>query len=208
MKNKKLFFVIYIIFIIIAIASMIILSILGKKERIGYLSEFKINANKTLELSGLNHIKYTYIINDEIDEEGLRNYILTNESIKKYSYHYRVKYYDKVFRSSDIYGVYIDTNEIIMENNFIKEIKMEGNGSPFGNFVSDKIIDFEKIDNVKYILKIKKNIISLVIIAFVLIFILYYIKFNKEKVIIIINNINKYRFAVAGIIFIGAVLDN
>lgn len=206
MKKHKLFLTIYIVLLFVSIASLIILSFLGSKERICYLSEFKINANKTLELSGLNHIKYTYIINDEIDEEGLRNYILTNESIKKYSYHYRVKYYDKVFRSSDIYGVYIDTNEIIMENNFIKEIKMEGNGSPFGNLVSDKIIDFEKIDNVKYILKIKKNIISLVIIVFVLIFILYYIKFNKEKVIIIINNINKYRFAVAGIIFILCII--
>lgn len=127
MKKHKLFLTIYIVLLFVSIASLIILSFLGSKERICYLSEFKINANKTLELSGLNHIKYTYIINDEIDEEGLRNYILTNESIKKYSYHYRVKYYDKVFRSSDIYGVYIDTNEIIMENNFIKEIKMEEN---------------------------------------------------------------------------------
>ncbi|WP_295296871.1 hypothetical protein [uncultured Brachyspira sp.] len=51
MKNKKLFFVIYIIFITVIVISIIILSFLGNKERIGYLSDFKINVDKTFILN-------------------------------------------------------------------------------------------------------------------------------------------------------------
>ena len=210
MKNKKLFFVIYILFLIIIIAAMMILSFLGNKKRIGYLSEFNLNIDRTLELNSLIHIKNNYIIDNKFDEESIKNYIFTNESISEYSYGFRIKYYDKVFRNSDIYGVYIDTNKIITENNFIKEIKMAENGSPFGYLVSDKIIDFEKINNISYILKIKKNIISLSIIIAVFIFVIYYLIvlyiYHKEKCLYIINYINKYRFVIAGIVFILCII--
>ena len=53
MKNKKLFFGIYIILLFILFISLTILAILGKKERVGYLSEFKINVDNTLELNYL-----------------------------------------------------------------------------------------------------------------------------------------------------------
>ncbi len=131
-----------------------------------------------------------------MDYNSISSYILTNESIKKYSYHYRVKYYDKVFRSSDIYGVYIDTNKIMTENNFIKEMKMEGNGSPFGNLVLDKIIDFEKIDNVSYKLLLKDYVIILIIFIYIIYTFLLYI--NK---ILFENNKYKLLFYIITFIF-------
>lgn len=206
MINKKL----YIAFLIIIIASMVILSFLGSKERIGYLSDFNLNIDKTLELNGLTYVKENYIIYNEFDEEYIKNYIFTNNSITNYNYTFRIKYYSKIFRNSDIYDVYIDASKVIQGNGFIKEIQMDGNGSPFGYLVSDKIIDFEKIDNVNYILKIKKDIIFLFIIIAVLILVIYYLilfsVYNKEKFLYIINYINKYRFAIAGIVFILCII--
>ena len=52
--------------------------------------------------------------------------------IKKNTYHFRINYYDKIFRDSDIYNVYLDTQRTINDNSFIKNIKMEKDGSPFG----------------------------------------------------------------------------
>ncbi|MBW5396384.1 hypothetical protein E6A48_01395, partial [Brachyspira pilosicoli] len=82
MKNKKLFFTIYITFFIIIFISMTVLSILGKKERIGYLSEFKINTDKTLELNNftnINEISELFMVDNELDYDAITNYILTNE---------------------------------------------------------------------------------------------------------------------------------
>ena len=56
MKNKKLFLIIYISFVIITIIALIILSILGSKSRIGYLSNFKLNIERTLDLNNLSNI--------------------------------------------------------------------------------------------------------------------------------------------------------
>ena len=47
---------------------------------------------------------------------------------------------------------------------------MDGDGSPYGNIISDKKTIEEKIDNINYILKVKNNLIS--IICIILIFIL------------------------------------
>ena len=194
MYNNKIISKIFVIIFIVIIMTIILLSFLGKKERLGYLSDFSLNIDKTLELNGLTHIKYNYIINNKLDKESLKNYIITNESINEYSYGYRVKYYSKVFRNSDIYGVYVDTNKIIQDNNFIKEIKMDGNGSPFGNLVLYKIIDFENIDNINYILKIKNNMIYILILL-VCIF-LFIICYNK-----IVYLINKYNVLINKNIF-------
>ena len=156
MKNKNLFFKIYIAFVVIFAVSIIVLSFLGKKERVGYLSDFKLNIDKTLEINGLdiNEIKQLFTIDEKLDEVSITNYIITNTTITNYNYYFRIKYYDKVFRNSDIYGVYLDTNKVIEDNNFIKNISI-GGGSPFGNLTSNKIIDFENIDNINYILKLK-----------------------------------------------------
>ena len=154
-KNKKLFLKIYILFVILTIIALIVLQILGSKKRIGYLTNFKLNVYKTLELNNLENI------NNELDEEGLKNFILNNENITNYIYHFRIRYYDKVFRHSDIYAVYTDLNNL---TDFVKEVKMDYDGSPFGIFISDKkTIEEEKIDNVSYILKLKSSFIKLIL---------------------------------------------
>ena len=185
MQNNKLLLKIYCILLSICILSLIILSILGNKNRKGYLSDFVFDENhinKTLELNGLNitETKNLFIKDAILDNDALTNYIFTNESIKNYSYGFRIKYYSKVFRNSDIYGVYIDTNKIIQDNDFIKEIKMNNEGSPFGNLISSKKIN-ENIDNINYTLKLKSDviIISSIIIILIILFIIILI-FNKQ----------------------------
>ena len=107
MKNKNIFLKIYIPFLIICFITFIILSILGKKNRVGYLGEFQFGGssiNKTLELNGFNigETKKLFTIDDILDNDALTNYIFTNEAITNYSYGFRVKYYDKVFRKEFI----------------------------------------------------------------------------------------------------------
>ena len=118
--------IIYLCLSILLLTTLIILQILGSKERVGYLSDF------------------------EIIEKSKTNYI----------YDFRIRYYDKVFRHSDIYAVYPDLSNL---PDFVKEIKMDYEGSPFGVLVSDKIIEGEKIDNINYILKLKFSFIKLII---------------------------------------------
>ena len=160
-KNKNLFLKIYILFVIIISIALIILQILGSKNRIGYLTDFKLNVAKTLELNNLENI------NNKLDEEGLKNFILNNENITNYIYHFRIRYYDKTFRNNDIYGVYPDLSNL---PDYMENAEMEEGGSPYGNFISDRREIEEKIDNINYILKVKNNLIS--IICIILIFIL------------------------------------
>lgn len=179
MKSK-----ICISFIIIYTLALIILSILGNKTRKGYLSEFKfdeIHINQTLELNNLDieETKKLFTIDNQLDNNALINYIFTNEAITNYNYGFKLKYYSKIFRHSDIYGVYIDTNKVLQDNSFIKEINMDKNGSPFGNLISDKIIDFEKIDNVNYTLKIKYSLIIYLISFLIIISLFIMLKYYK-----------------------------
>ena len=152
--------IIYLCLSILLLTTLIILQILGSKERVGYLSDF------------------------EIIEKSKTNYI----------YDFRIRYYDKVFRNSDIYGVYLITNNL---PEYIKEIKMNESGSPFGSFVSAKIIEEEKID-INYILKLKINFVLILIIVICFLFILFEfarayllellkIFFNKLKLVNIKN---------------------
>ena len=145
-KNKNLFLKIYILFLIITIITLIILQILGSKNRIGYLTDF--------ELINLYQI-------DNPDNTINTNYI----------YGFRIRYYDKVFRNNDIYGVYLNTNNL---PNYIKEIKFREKGSPYGDLISSKSITEEKIDNINYVLKIKSdlsyNIISILLIVIIIIY--------------------------------------
>ncbi|MBW5396116.1 hypothetical protein E6A48_00015, partial [Brachyspira pilosicoli] len=99
MKNKKLSITIYLILVIIVFISIIILNILGKKERVGYLSDFNLNIDKTLQINGLNieETGKSFEIEDKLDETSITNYIFTNNSITNYSYGFRIKYYSKVF---------------------------------------------------------------------------------------------------------------
>ena len=189
-KNKNLFLKIYIPFVIIISIALIILQILGSKNRIGYLTDFNLEIYKTLELNNLNDI-----INEELDEEGIKNYLLTNENITNYVHHFRIRYYDKVFRNSDIYGVYVDLSNL---PDYMKNAEMEEGGSPYGNFTSDrKTIEIEKIDNVSYRLSIKSNIIIIFIATILTILCLNTIIYF---IIFIINNINKIPKVVKNII--------
>ncbi|WP_346677980.1 hypothetical protein [uncultured Brachyspira sp.] len=67
-KNKNLFLKIYIPFVIITIITLIVLQILGSKNRIGYLTDFNLNIERMLNLYDLENI------NNELDEEGLKNF--------------------------------------------------------------------------------------------------------------------------------------
>ncbi|WP_288520426.1 hypothetical protein [uncultured Brachyspira sp.] len=162
-KNKNLFLKIYILFLIITIITLIILQILGSKNRVGYLTDFSLVVDKTMKLKN-------------------------SENITNYVYHFRIMYYDKVFRHNDIYGVYPDLSNL---PDFVKEIKMDYDGSPFGIFISDKkIIEEDKVDNINYTLKIKKNIIDIVIFLYLSILILYLTNYLTNYLIkyFIINN--------------------
>ena len=157
MKHKNLFLKIYIPFVIITIIALVVLQILGSKKRIGYLNDFNLEIDRTLKLNNLTNIKENFTTNGELDEESIKNYLLTNENITNYVYHFRIRYYDKVFRNNDIYGVYVDLSNL---PDYMENAEMEAGGSPYGNFISDrKTIEEEKIDNINYKLSIKPNFI-------------------------------------------------
>ena len=160
MKHKNLFLKIYIPFVIVTIIVLIVLQILGSKKRIGYLTDFNLNIERTLSLNNLTNINESFTIDGELDEESKKNYLLTNENITNYVYQFRIRYYDKVFRNNDIYGVYVDLSNL---PDYIENAEMEEGGSPYGNLISDKLITEENIDNVSYILKLKYPFIKLII---------------------------------------------
>ena len=190
-KNKNLFLKIYIPFVIITVIALIVLQILGSKKRIGYLNDFNLEIDRTLELNNLSYIIENFIIDNELDEERLKNYLLTNENITDYVYHFRIRYYDKVFRNSDIYGVYVDLSNL---PDYMGNAEMERAGSPYGNFISDrKTIEEEKIDNINYKLSIKPNFIiillSIILVALFLYIIIYFIINNINKILKVVKNI-------------------
>ncbi len=213
-ENKNIFIVGLILMIILILTLIIIFSVLGSKTRIGYL-DFNLNTDKTLELNYLTDIKEDFIIDDKLDEKSLNNYLLTNENITNYVYHFKMGYYDKIFKHSDIYGVYPDLSNL---PDYIKEAEMDMAGSPFGNFVSSKIIEEDRIDNIEYILKIHNNII--IILFILLIFLLPKFKYSKflyiDFIIIIFilmiirkpEAIFKYQVLIDDALFIQSFLDN
>ena len=94
------------------------------------------------------------------------------------SHQFRIRYYDKVFRNSDIYGVYVDLSNL---PDYMENAEMEEGGSPFGNFIYDKkSIEMEKIDNINYTLKVKYYLVFIVIIILAA-FILYYLYETNKK---------------------------
>ena len=185
-KNKKLFLKIYILFVIIISIALIILQILGSKNRVGYLTDFNLNIERMLNLYDLENIIEDFTVDGELDEENIKNYLLTNENITNYIYHFRIRYYDKTFRNNDIYGVYPDLSNL---PDYMQNAEMEEGGSPYGNFISDKkTIEEYKIDNINYILKIKINIIKYVIYL-ILILLIIYTKIYFENIKIFFNGI-------------------
>ena len=57
-KNKKLFLKIYIPFVIIISIALIVLQILGSKNRVGYLTDFSLNIERMLNLYDLEIVFY------------------------------------------------------------------------------------------------------------------------------------------------------
>ena len=111
-KNKKLFLKIYILFVIIISVALIILQVLGSKKRVGYLTDFNLNIQRILNLYDLENIIEDFTVDGELDEESIKNYFLTNENITNYVHQFRIRYYDKIFRNNDIYGVYPDLSNL------------------------------------------------------------------------------------------------
>ena len=180
-KNKNLFLKIYILFVIITIIALTVLSVLGNKTRVGYLKPlfFIHNMERTLILN-LQSIKSDFIKDKKLDEEKWKNYLITNENIKIYCYGIKMEYYNKIFRNSDIYDVYPDLSDL---PDYVEEAKMQSEGNPFGDLISTKLINEDKIDNINYTLKIKKNIIEIIILLHLSILIIF-----------IMNNIKIYYY--------------
>ena len=153
MKNNSLFNKIILYIIIALTIFVLILFILGKFNRIGYLSDFN----------------------------------LVSEENGNYSYNFRIKYYSKIFRNSDIYCVYLNIDSL---PDYIKYVKFEEKGSPFGNLISSREILEEKIDNIEYNLNIKFHIF----IILILFFLLFYINYKRIEIKKYITSFfNKYR---------------
>ena len=173
------------IIILIIMGSISILYILGLKPRIGYLSEFNLQIENTLKLNNIyytniidenNYKESKYLLNnnrEKFNSETIIKFINTNKNITKYEYSFRIKYYTKIFRNSNIYDVYIKTNNIIYNYNFIKIININ-NKSPYGSLISSKPIIEKNLYNIQYFLKIK---MSLMIILFIVNVLIYYIKY-------------------------------
>ncbi|TXJ52769.1 alginate O-acetyltransferase AlgX-related protein [Brachyspira aalborgi] len=126
----------------------------------------------------------------------LSDFEIIEGSKSNYIYNFKIRYYDKVFRNSDIYGVYLITNSL---PEYIKEIKMNELGSPFGIIISDKIIEEEeKIDNIKYILRLKNSLIIFVVIIVDFIILFDFIKFELLQLFIKLKN----KFGVILILFL------
>ena len=190
-KNKKLLLIYFIIYILLIVS----LFILGRIEREGYLSDISINADDTLKINNINieTTKKLFYSNDKLNYSSLTNYIFTNNNISKYSYNFRIRYYSKVFRNSDIYGVYLNTNSL---PDYIKDIQFDKKGSPFGVLSSDKIIE-ENIDNIQYSLKIKSSFYIIILLVFIFLSIFVYLLRNTIFSVLTfllyrIKNINRY----------------
>ncbi|MEI0686126.1 hypothetical protein R4M03_00570 [Brachyspira pilosicoli] len=194
MKTKEILIKIFVVFSFVIIISIAVLGLLGIKERVGFLSDFNLNIDKTLYINGLdiNETKKLFTLDDKLDYNSITNYIFTNDSITNYSYDFRIKYYSKVFRNSDIYDVYPNIENILNNNNFIKEIKMGEKGSPFGDFISSKIIYTEKIDNINYTLKLKYKIILSILITLFSILVIFIFYFYRNKILLLVNNIRNF----------------
>ena len=115
----------------------------------------------------------------------LDKFELISNNLQSYDYNMRISYYNKIFRNSDIFGVYIDKK--YLNNNNILNITFNDYGSPFGVVtLNDTIENIGKIE-IKYKLFIKNYIILIYII---LVSILLLINYYKNIINIIHNILN------------------
>lgn len=187
MKNSRILNIICVLILSLDIIIGVSLSVLGNKTRIGYLTNFDLNLYSTLELNNINIKEAESLFTTEniLNEKELTNYVLTNDLITNYNYNFRISYYNKVFKNSDIYNVYIDINKVLENNDFIKKIKIDKLGSPFGVIESSVKLEYDKkIEDVSYNLKLKNIIIIFIIISFIIILsicLIYKYNFSLKK---------------------------
>ena len=192
---KKIFFKLYVLLVIIYTITFFSLYYFGGKIRRGYL-DLSFNENciyQTLKLNNLESIKSQFFIGYNLDIDGISNYIINNKNITNYFYGIKLKYYSTIFKNSDIYSVYVDTNKFIEDNNFIKEITMNEIGGPFGSLISSSILHDKKLE-FDYILKIKKIFIYVLIslyIILILFFVYHYLLYLDKLVLFIYSKLNK-----------------
>ena len=122
----------------------------------------------------------------------LSDFKLISSKNNIYTYQFRIKYHSKIFRNSDIYGVYINSKNIINANKYIRKITMNEVGSPFGILESNNKINGD-INNIVYTLKLKKPILILSSV-FVIILLLYSVILDFLKKLSKINFRNKYAY--------------
>ncbi|WP_157151265.1 hypothetical protein [Brachyspira sp. SAP_772] len=203
MFNRKLFLVIITLIVII-------IYILGIKPREASLYEFILDDYITLQLNNINieEVKKLFTTDNRLNNEDLANYIFTNENITNYYYSFRVRCNDKVFKNNHIYKLNIETNKILENNNFIKEINFDKKENLYGNLISDKKIEENKIDNINYTLKLRLYFFIGIILLITIFFIMpinyknppiFLIENGKQKVSVLIF---KYLFFIFYIVFI------
>ena len=122
----------------------------------------------------------------------LSDFKLISSKNNIYTYDFRIKYHSKVFRNSDIYGVYINSKNIINANRYIRKITINEAGSPFGKLESNKKIN-GNIDNIVYTLKLKKSIIILSLVL-VMILLLHSLILDFFKRLSKFNFRNRYAY--------------
>ena len=98
--------------------------------------------------------------------------------------------------------MYVNTNDIIKNNNFITNIDIKG-GEPFGIIIVDKMMSNDKIDNINYTLKIKRSfLINIFIINILILFVCLIYKLMKNNKIFFNKNDNyKYKINITYYIF-------
>ena len=175
----------YFIFIIVCTIVFIVLFILGNKDRIGYLN-VNFDLDRTVKLN--DHLPKEVLYSEDLDY--IKQYILSNSNISNYAYNFRINYYTKIFRNSDLYGVYIDIDNLYKHNNFLKNIGMlESDGTPYGNLISSIILDDVKIE-ASYKLKIKRIFFYILMLLYIVPIIYFlYSKINIDKFILKLYNL-------------------
>lgn len=199
MFKKNIGSKLYILLVVVYTIAFFSLYYLGSKTRKGYL-EISFNEayiDKTLKLNNLESIKEQFSVNNNLDIDSINNYLITNENIKNYFYDFKLKYYSKIFIYSDIYYVYVDTNNFLKNNDFIKEITMHQIGDQYGSLISSCSLYNKKLE-FDYTLKVKEDFVYVLLSLYIIIvlYFMYYYVFNFDKLSLFIysklNNSKKH----------------
>ena len=108
----------------------------------------------------------------------LSEFNLISSKKGEYTYNFRIKYYSKIFRNSDIYDVYPYLNNL---PKYIKSAKMNDRfGTPFGSLISTKELKPDDKIDTKYYLMINFDVFYYIVIVIIIILIFTGYYFLKE----------------------------